>query len=147
REGVDVRHQAVAQPVVVGERVVDLGAAGRQVVDLAVWQLAVRAEHGAEGAELEPARVELAPFLEVRRRRMEVARLRLIAADIHGPVGEAREREADPGGDLIPEVRPARRNIAAPDRRPVALQTGEARAGKDEGPGVRTRGEVASVDT
>jgi hypothetical protein len=63
---VEVRQQAVAQPVERQhgrERLVLLVAA--EVPHLAQRELAVRAQQAAERRELEPARVELAPLLDV----------------------------------------------------------------------------------
>ena len=53
--GVDVGHEAVAELVVLNEDGLDLGVGP----DLVVGAVAVGAEDGAEGSELEPAGVEL----------------------------------------------------------------------------------------
>src|SRR6185437_7635679 len=103
-----------------------------EVVDLAVDALAVRAEQRHEAAELEPAQVELAPLFQVFRVRLLVARLQRVAADVGGPVRDARQREVDAGGDLVAQIAPARHHVAAPACGRIALLAGEHRTGEDE---------------
>src|SRR5471030_3282848 len=117
-------------------------------MDLAFDHLPVGTEQRRERAELEPAQIQLAPFLHVLRaalgraggaillRRTDladlVAGLLRIAADIVRPVRNARHRDADAGRDLVVQVIPAARRIAAPHRDRIALDASEARARQDK---------------
>ena len=59
-------------------------------IALAARKLAMAAEQRRERAELEPAQVELAPFGQVSGVLFAEAILDRKAADVEGPVGQAR---------------------------------------------------------
>jgi hypothetical protein len=75
-----------------------------------------------------------------------VALLDREAADIVGPVGNARHREIDSGRDLVAKIIPARGDVARPQAGAGALDAAEARAGEDERPRVRTILDEVVVD-
>src|SRR5678816_1350361 len=83
---------------------------------------AVRAEDGAEGAKLEPARIELARL----RNRMEEA------THIRAPVRHTRESGVEPEGDLRLERGKVVVDIARPARRSEPLHSRRARAAKQK---------------
>src|SRR6185503_11200293 len=83
---------------------------------------AVRAEDGAEGAELEPAGIELARL----RNRMEEA------TDVGAPVRHAREAGVEPEGDLRLERGEVVADIARPARRSEPLHPRRARAAEQK---------------
>ena len=132
REGVDVGQQPVAQAVVVGQalqhRRIVLGD-DRGFPDRV---FAVAAEQRGEGAELEPAQVELAPFGKLRRVFLREPILEREAADVVRPVGDARDRQVGARADLVAQVVPACGDVARPQRRRGALHAAEAAAGEDE---------------
>ena len=134
RHRVGVRQQAVTQLVVPHQAVEHLGALRREIEDFAERKLAMRTEQRRECAELEPAQVELAPLLEIRSRGFcrAVAPFVGEAADVEGPVGQARIAHAHARGNLVVEIVPARRDVAAPHRGGMTLQAREARAREDE---------------
>ena len=88
-------------------------------------------EHGAEGAELEPAREEL---LILGIGRIAIARRAVAeeAAGIGVPVRNAGQREVQSSGNLIAKNLPGRLNIARPGDRAVALLARIGRTGEDD---------------
>ncbi len=94
----------------------------------------MRAHDGQERRVLEPARVELGIIvvatdivariggIEQRRmRRMMLGRQILPAAGVVRPVGNARSREIEAGGNLAPVGVPCGIDVRRPDDRAVAL--------------------------
>ncbi len=97
---------------------------------------------------LEPAGVELAPLLDVLGRRVPAreAAGHGEAADVHRPVRDPGEGEAQAARDLLPHRRPGRGDVPRPRGRGVALLAGEGRAGQDEDPLVGGGGALPLVD-
>ncbi len=92
----------------------------------------MRTEDRHERTELEPARVELAPFRQVGRVLVFITLLHRKAADVEGPIGQARQRHVHATGDLVAHVVPARDDVPAPHCHRIALGAGIALARKDE---------------
>ncbi len=144
-ERVDVRQQRIPQAAVVGHARIIRRAFRGDVPDLAERELAVRAEQRHERAELEPARVELAPFALVRRVLVFVAFFHRETADVESPVRQAGHGDVDAGGNLVAHVVPTRDDVAAPHRHRIALGAGIALAREDEH-ALAVGGAIAFVD-
>ena len=95
---VEVGHEAIAQTVVVDERLVGGVIVWGDIPNLAQGPLAMTAEEGDEGAELVPACLQLAPLLQVfvlltcaveQLLSLDVTVLHAEAALIHAPEGDA----------------------------------------------------------
>ena len=131
RERVGVRQQLVAELGVAPADGFHLGAVRpRHVLPP---DPAVRAEDRAEGAQLEPARVELARL----RHRMEEA------ADVRAPVRNPGQTGVEPQRDLGLEGREVVVDVARPARRPVALHSRRAGPAEQEHPLVGAIGRLA----
>ena len=91
-------------------------------------------QNGSEGGELEPAGVQLPPlfFFAGSHRLMGKLALHGVAAGVHGPVGQAGDAGAQPGGNLLRHRGPRRGNVSRPRSRRVALFAGKAGAREDE---------------
>src|SRR5690554_7012720 len=98
--------------------------------------LAMHSEEGNKGAKLVPTGIQFPPFLHVFRTLPSrlVALLYTKATDIHGPVGQARHGEINPGGNLGPQIFPNGTHIAAPGHRTVALHAGKTGTGCNKHP-------------
>jgi len=105
------------------------------VPHLPIGELAVHPQQGHKSGELEPARIQLPPLLEVLRFDIALkTRLDRKAADIHGPPGHPGEIEIKAGRNLGLEIEPARDDIATPGGCGVALLARKDRPGEDENP-------------
>ena len=129
RQRVRVRQEAVAQLHVRAADRLDLGAVCPR--DVLAPDPAVRAEDGAEGAHLEPARVEL------RRLRDGMEE----AADVRAPVGDAGQAGVQAERDLRLQRREVVVDVAGPASRsrsaacpPLPTGTGGTRAGRGASP-------------
>ena len=153
-KGIDIRHQAIPEPVLGDDSLIGGMALRGDVPRLPERELAVGAIERAEDAPLVPAGLELAPFLEVfglgaggveDALRERIAVLDAEAADVLAPEGDAAERIVEPGGDLRLHVLPARADVTAPRSGGVALEACEAVAGKKEYAGIVVNASLAVV--
>src|SRR5690606_27375417 len=110
--------------------------------------LPVRPEQRRQCSELEPAQVQLLPLAAKFRRHFGdmTNRARAVvtktvfggkSSDVEGPPRHAGETRSDTGGNLFPQVRPARADITTPDGRAGTLYPTEPGACQDNAALVR----------
>ena len=139
--GVEVWHEAVAQLVVVDERLVAGMVVGSKVPDFTCRPLAMDTEQGDEGTELAPAGLQLAPLLEVfvlyaalleQFLCCHVAVLNAEATLVHAPEGQTGHRIVQTGSHLGTHVLPTGTDVARPCGGAVTLLAGKAATGQQE---------------
>src|SRR6185312_14787518 len=132
-ERVDVWEERVAQRVELHERLIHRRVFIADVPELARTVGSMQPEDWAERAVLEPACVQLAPFVErVAAHRFRQARVHRVAARIARPVRRAGNRKAETGGNLFAERLERRGDVAGPRDRGIALDAGETGSREDE---------------
>ena len=151
-EGVDVRHHTIAQLETGLDGLVGRMTLGSYIPWLAEGELSVGAIHRHPCAELMPAHVKLAPFLEVgilaaclvkQLLRLLVTFLDREASDVLAPERHAGDGEVQSGGNLGLQVLPPCADVARPCRRRIALLGGETVARQKEDAAVVGREAVA----
>lgn len=123
-----------------------MGEPAGAFVYLALGGFAVAAEQRRKGAELEPSQIELPPFVNMGGILFGIAILQRETAYIVRPVGNARHRQIDARGYLVPEVIPARCDVAGPDRCSSTLDAPEAGPGQNEWAHIGLRNQLPLID-
>ena len=138
---IEVGHEAIAQLVVVDERLVGRMLVGCNVPDFTQRPLAVSTEQRDEGTKLVPTRLQLTPFFQVfvlLTRLVEellgshIAILHAESSLVHTPEGHARHRVVQSGRHLRTHILPASADVAAPRGGGIALLAGKAATGEQE---------------
>ena len=118
-------------------------------------ELAVGTEKRTECAELEPAGIELTPFLHViillacicpYILTCHITVLDAESSDIHCPIWDTADREVESCRNLGLHIFPTGCNVTAPCRCRVSLETSETASGKEEHTLVRIYATLTVID-
>ena len=152
---VEIRHQTVAQLVIVDKRLVGRMVVGCDIPDFTRRPLAVYTEQGYEAAELAPTGLQLTPLLQVfilhlhavvQLLSCHIATLHTEAALIHTPEGQSRCRVVQSRRHLSPHILPTGTNITTPCGCRIALFTSKTTTCQQEYTLVGVNGTLAIVD-
>src|SRR5574344_376232 len=138
---VHIRHQAIAQLVVINKRLIGRMIVGSDVPDFASRPLTMRTEQGDEGSKLIPASLEFTPFLQIfvlftcfveEFLSRHIAVFYTEATLVHSPERHTRHRIVESGCHLSAHILPTGADITTPSGCRIALFTSETATGEQE---------------
>ena len=140
---IEVRHEAIAELIIINERLVGRMIVGRDVPDLSQRPLTMRAEKGNKGAKLIPACLQLTPLLQVlilltctveELLSSHIAVLDTEATLIHAPEGKTGNRIVQACRHLRTHILPAGTDVATPRGCGIALLASKTATCQQEHP-------------